>query len=493
MKTPLSFITIQSASAGPLLHWCSLSPAYLFIVTPNSFSGLPLTPTLLDNLNSLGYEEMTPIQAQSLPSILAGRDLIARAKTGSGKTAAFGLGILQKLNPDIFSTQALVLCPTRELAEQVANEMRRLARAIGNVKVLTVCGGTPIKPQIESLRSGAPILVGTPGRLLDHIGRGSVDLSAIGILVLDEADRMIDMGFHDDIVNVVKTCPAKRQTLLFSATYPENIRKSSARFLNRPLEVKLELNHDASEIEQHFYEIAPESRNAAVIQLLAHFRPVSTLAFCNTKAQCELLANDLYSHGFSTLALHGDLDQREREDVLVQFSNQSCSVLVATDVAARGLDIQALDAVINVDVTPDAEMYIHRIGRTGRRHEKGLALSLCAPNEMRWASLIEQYQGQKLNWSKLAALRPAPGGRLRAPMVTLRIHGGKKDKLRPADLLGALTGQAGLNADQVGKINILNSVSFVALERKIAKEALARLSNGAIKNRRFKMGFMPGN
>lgn len=462
-------------------------------MTTNSFSSLPLTPATLDNLISLGYAEMTPIQAQSLPPILAGRDLIARAKTGSGKTAAFGLGILQKLNPAVFFTQALVLCPTRELAEQVANELRRLARAIGNVKVLTVCGGTPIKPQIDSLRSGAPILVGTPGRLLDHIERGSVDLSAIGILVLDEADRMVDMGFHDDIVKVVKTCPAKRQTLLFSATYPENIRKSSARFLNNPLEVKLEFVHDASEIEQHFYEIAPEGRNAAVIRLLAHFRPVSTLAFCNTKAQCELLANDLYAEGFSTLALHGDLDQREREDVLVQFSNQSCSVLVATDVAARGLDIQTLDAVINVDVTPDAEMYIHRIGRTGRGHEKGLALSLCAPNEMRWASLIEQYQGQKLSWSNLAALKPASGGRLQAPMVTLRIHGGKKDKLRPGDLLGALTGRAGLNADQVGKINVLNFVSFVALERKIAKEALAKLSDGTIKNRRFKMGFMPGN
>ena len=401
--------------------------------------------------------------------------------------------MLQQLNPADFSTQALVLCPTRELADQVANELRRLARAVGNIKILTVCGGTPIRPQIESLGRGAHILVGTPGRLLDHIERGSVDLSAIRILVLDEADRMVDMGFYDDIVNVVNACAAKRQTLLFSATYPEDIRKSSARFLNKPLEVKLEFVHDASEIEQHFYEISAEGRNAAVIQLLEHFRPVSTLAFCNTKAQCESLANDLRAHGFSTLALHGDLEQRDREDVLVQFSNQSCSVLVATDVAARGLDIQTLDAVINVDVTPDAEMHIHRIGRTGRGQGKGLALSLCAPHEMRWANLIEQYQGQALTWSNLAALKPAPGGRLRAPMVTLCIHGGKKDKLRPGDLLGALTGEASLSADQVGKINVFNFVSFVALDRKIAKEAYAKLSNSTIKNRRFRMRFMPGN
>ncbi|GAB2904793.1 ATP-dependent RNA helicase DbpA [Paralcaligenes ginsengisoli] len=463
------------------------------IVTTTSFSSLPLTPATLDNLNNLGYVDMTPIQAQSLPSILEGRDVIAQAKTGSGKTATFGLGILHKLNPADFAIQALVLCPTRELADQVANELRRLARAAGNVKILTVCGGTPIRPQIESLARGAHIVVGTPGRLLDHIDRNSIDLSAIQTLVLDEADRMIDMGFYDDIVTVVNACSAKRQTLLFSATYPDDIRKASARFLIKPTEVKVESQHDASQIEQHFYEIAPENRNAAVAQLLEHFRPVSTLAFCNTKAQCETLAAELRSRGFSALALHGDLDQREREDVLVQFSNQSCSVLVATDVAARGLDIQTLGAVINVDVTPDAEVHIHRIGRTGRGQEKGLALSLCAPYEMRWANLIEQYQGKPLVWSDLAALKPAPGGRLRAPMVTLCIQGGKKDKLRPGDLLGALTGDAGLNADQVGKINIFNFVSFVALDRRIAKEAYAKLGNSNIKGRRFRMRFMPEN
>ncbi|TCT08593.1 ATP-dependent RNA helicase DbpA [Paralcaligenes ureilyticus] len=462
-------------------------------VSTSSFSTLALTPAELDNLEQLGYRDMTPIQAQSLPLILAGQDLIAQAKTGSGKTAAFGLGVLHKINPADFATQALVLCPTRELADQVANELRRLARSTSNVKILTVCGGTPIRPQIESLARGAHVIVGTPGRLLDHIERASIDLSTIHTLVLDEADRMVDMGFYDDIVTVVDACASTRQTLLFSATYPADIRRASARFLKKPAEVKVESLHDASEIEQHFYEIQPDSRNAAVTQLLEHFRPVSTLAFCNTKAQCETLATELRARGFSALALHGDLDQREREDVLVQFANQSCSVLIATDVAARGLDIQTLEAVINVDVTPDAEMHIHRIGRTGRGNEKGLALSLCAPQEMRWANLIEQYQGAPLVWSNLAALKPAPGGRLRAPMVTLCIQGGKKDKLRPGDLLGALTGDAGLTATQVGKINILQFVSFVALDRHIAKEAYAKLSNSNIKGRRFRMRFMPGN
>lgn len=459
-------------------------------MTTLPFSSLPLSRSILDNLDSLGYQAMTPIQAQGLPLIVEGRDLIAQAKTGSGKTAAFGLGIVHALNPGQAATQALVLCPTRELAEQVANELRRLARALGNIKIITLCGGTPIRPQVESLKFGAHIIVATPGRLMDHLDRGSVDLSRIRTLVLDEADRMLDMGFYDDVTYIVSACPPKRQTLLFSATYAEDIRKASARFLNKPAEVKVESVHDASQIEQFFYEIEPDRRLAAVGQLLEHFRPVSTLAFCNTKAQCRDLTQYLESRGFVALALHGDLEQREREDVLVQFANRSCSVLVATDVAARGLDIQTLDAVINVDVTPDPEVHIHRIGRTGRGQAKGLALSLCSPDEMRWANQIEKYQGQPIVWVNPKTLKPAPVGRLSPPMVTLCIQGGKKDKLRPGDLLGALTKDAGFVFEQIGKINILEFVSFVALDRSIAKEAYEKLSNGNIKGRRFRMRFM---
>jgi len=460
------------------------------VTSPLSFTTLPLSSAQHENLRALEYEAMTPIQAQSLPLILEGRDLIAQAKTGSGKTAAFGLGIVHKLDPAVYSTQALVLCPTRELTEQVANELRRLARALGNVKILTLCGGTPIRPQIESLKFGAHIVVGTPGRLMDHIERQTVDFSGLHTLVLDEADRMLDMGFYDDVAKVVAACPNSRQTLLFSATYADDIRKASARFLKKPTEVKVESVHDASQIEQRFYEIDADRRHSTVAQLLEHFRPASTLAFCNTKAQCRDLAQYLESRGFSALALHGDLEQRDREDVLIQFANRSCSVLVATDVAARGLDIDALDAVINVEITPDPEVHIHRIGRTGRGQAKGLALSVCAPYEMRWANQIEQYQGQAIVWANSKSLKPAPGGRLRAPMVTLCIQGGKKDKLRPGDLLGALTKDAGFAGTQVGKINILEFVSFVALERGIAREAYAKLSAGNIKGRRFKMRFM---
>lgn len=433
---------------------------------------------------------MTPVQAQSLPILLQGSDLIAQAKTGSGKTAAFGLGIVQALDSASLNTQALVLCPTRELAEQVANELRRLARALGNIKVITLCGGTPIRPQIESLKFGAQVVVATPGRLMDHIERATVDLSRINLLVLDEADRMLDMGFYPDVTEIVKACPTERQTVLFSATYADDIRKASARFLRQPTEIKVASVHEASQIKQTFYEVEPDGRLNAVAKILEHYRPVSTLAFCNTKAQCRDLAEFLQQRNFSAIALHGDLEQREREDVLVQFSNQSCSVLVATDVAARGLDIQTLDAVINVDITPDPETHIHRIGRTGRGQASGVALTLCAPYELRRAQAIEVYQGQPLLWGNIKTLKAAPGGVLQAPMVTLCIQGGKKDKLRPGDILGALTKEAGFSSDDIGKITILEFVSFVAIARRIAKEANQALSNGKIKGRQFRTRFM---
>ncbi|MDY7577451.1 ATP-dependent RNA helicase DbpA [Herbaspirillum sp. RTI4] len=459
-------------------------------MTVSPFSDLPLPQALLSNLELLAYHEMTDIQAKSLPLILEGRDLIAQAKTGSGKTAAFGIGILFKLNPTYFAIQALVLCPTRELADQVSNELRRLARFADNIKVLTLCGGAPMRPQIASLEHGAHIVVGTPGRIRDHIGRGTIDLSHVQTLVLDEADRMVDMGFHEEISGIVSACPTRRQTLLFSATYAEDIRKASAAFLQNPTEIKVEAQHDGARIEQRFYDVSDKGRNAAVAQLLNHYKPVSTLAFCNTKIHCRELAAELRAQGFSALALYGELEQKERDEILVLFSNQSCSVLVATDVAARGLDIQSLGAVINVDVSKDTEVHIHRVGRTGRGQEKGLALSLCAPNEKKWVKLIEQYQKGPVQWFDLAPLEAAPGQALQAPMVTLLIMGGKKDKLRPGDILGALTGDAGLSKDKIGKINVFEFITYVALHRDSAKQAYAQLSEGNIKGRNFKMRFI---
>jgi ATP-independent RNA helicase DbpA len=455
-----------------------------------SFSSLPLSPALLHNLDRLGYHRMTAIQAQSLPLILKRRDLIARADTGSGKTLAFAIGILHRLDPADFGIQALVLCPTRELADQVAKEVRRVARFAANIKVLTLCGGTPMGPQAASLEHGAHIVVGTPGRIQDHMSRKSIDLSGVRTLVLDEADRMAGMGFFDEIKGIVRACPSERQTLLFSATYPDDMKKASAAFLDHPVELKVEAGLDATRVEQYFYAVAHEKRNQAVAHLLAHFRPESTLAFCNTRIHCRELAAELREQGFSALALHGELEQRERDELLMQFANRSCSVLVATDVAARGLDIRTVDAVINVDVAKDAEIHIHRIGRTGRGDAVGLALSLCAPSERKWVKLIETFQGGAVRWADLAAVKTADGEALQAPMQTLRILGGRKDKLRPGDLLGALTGVAGLKKEQVGRIDIFDDTCYVALDRHVAARALRSLSDQGIKGRHFRMSLL---
>ncbi len=462
-------------------------------VTPGpSFSTLPLPPATLQNLARLGYDAMTPIQAASLPLALAGHDLIAQAKTGSGKTAAFSLALLANLNPRRFAVQALVLCPTRELADQVTQELRRLARAEDNLKVLTLCGGATMRPQLASLEHGAHIVVGTPGRIMDHLERGSLNLEALNTLVLDEADRMLDMGFFDDIKTVVSQCPKQRQTLLFSATYPEGIAKLSAAFMREPKEVKLLQQHASAKIRQLFFEVREDERLHTVSLLLNHYRPVSTLAFCNTKQQCRDLVEVLKAQGFSALELHGDLEQRDRDQVLVRFANRSASVLVATDIAARGLDIAQLEAVINVDITPDPATHTHRIGRTGRVDAEGWAFSLASLDEMGAVGKIEHAGGFSSDWLPLSTLKDAGGGALQPPMATLQILGGRKEKIRPGDVLGALTKDMGFEGAQIGKISVNEFSTYVAVERGIAPQVLRKLSAGKVKGRSVKVRMLEG-
>lgn len=453
----------------------------------SAFATLPLSAATLANLDALGYTEMTPIQAQALPVMLKGMDLIAQAKTGSGKTAAFGIALLEPLNPRYFGCQSLVLCPTRELADQVAKELRRLARSADNIKILTLCGGVSIGPQIGSLEHGAHVIVGTPGRIQEHLKKGSLKLDGLNTLVLDEADRMLDMGFYDAIAEIIGQTPSKRQTLLFSATYPSGIKQLSATFMRDPQQVKAEALHDDSQIEQRFYEIDPDDRMNAVERILASFRPETCVAFCFTKQQCQELVDQLSAKGISAMALNGDLEQRDRDQVLAMFSNRSLSVLVATDVAARGLDIDALDMVINVELARDSEIHIHRVGRTGRAGKKGIAISLVAPSEAHRARAIEERQKAPLNWQPLGNLKAQPGEPLQPPMVTLCIGAGRKDKLRPGDILGALTGDAGIPGTQVGKIAIFDFQAFVAVERDVARQALNRLNAGKIKGRSLKV------
>jgi len=456
-----------------------------------SFRALGLPQTTLETLEQLGYRVMTPIQAASLPLALAGHDLVAQAKTGSGKTAAFGLPLLSKIDARSFAVQALVLCPTRELAEQVRGELRRLARAEENVKILQLCGGSTIRPQLASLEHGAHVVVGTPGRLLDHLKRGSLKLDGLKTLVLDEADRMLDMGFLEDIRQVAKRCPKERQTLLYSATFPDSIVELAQQFLREPREVKLPEQHAPGKIRQRFYEVDEEDRLATVVRLLEHYRPVRTLAFCNTKQQCRDLLALLLERGFVALALHGELEQVERDQVLVQFANKSCSVLVATDVAARGLDIAELEAVVNVEITPDPEVHVHRIGRTGRVDEEGWAFSLASRRDRARVERIAELQGVPAEWYPLRELEPTSRERLLPPMVTLQIAGGRKEKIRPGDVLGALTGEAGCRAGQIGKINVNEFSTYVALERAIAKSTLKKLSAGTLKGRRVKARLLP--
>ncbi|WP_236193528.1 MULTISPECIES: ATP-dependent RNA helicase DbpA [Pseudomonas] len=442
---------------------------------------------MLANLDALGYASMTPIQAQSLPVILKGQDLIAQAKTGSGKTAAFGIGLLNPINPRYFGCQALVLCPTRELADQVAKELRRLARAEDNIKILTLCGGVSLGPQIASLEHGAHIIVGTPGRIQQHLDKGTLVLDGLNTLVLDEADRMLDMGFFDAIAAIIGKTPSRRQTLLFSATYPAGIEQLAADFMRKPQQVKVESLHTDNQIEQRFIEIDPQQRLEAVTRVLGHYRPQSCVAFCFTKQQCEDVVAHLTAKGIVAQALHGDLEQRDRDQVLTMFANRSSSVLVATDVAARGLDIDGLDMVINVELARDAEIHVHRVGRTGRAGEKGIAVSLVAPAEGHRAQAIEALQKSPLRWDQLDSLKHKGGEPLLPVMTTLCIAAGRKDKLRPGDILGALTGDAGIPGKQVGKIAIFDFQAFVAVERALAKQAMQRLNSGKIKGRALKV------
>ena len=453
----------------------------------SSFSELALSPALQQGLQALAYEEMTPIQAASLPWVLQGRDVIAQAKTGSGKTAAFGLGLLSRLEPSLSRVQCLVLCPTRELADQVSKELRRLARFMPNIKLLTLCGGISLRPQIASLVHEPHVVVGTPGRILELLDKGHLTLEKVQALVLDEADRMLDMGFGDAIADVIAQLPAERQTMLFSATYSDEIRAISRRVQRDPMEVTVESLLGDEEIEQVFYEVERTRKTEALAFLLGQHRPESALVFCNTRRDTQDVAGELEKRGFSVLALSGDLEQRDRDEVLVRFANRSCSVLVATDVAARGLDIKDLPAVFSYELPSDPEIHIHRIGRTGRAGSKGLAIHLCASVEIGRIPGIEAAQGSAATWGRLNLAGGSRSAPMPPSMVTLIIDGGRQDKLRPGDIMGALTGEAGLPADVVGKIDTFATRTYVAVNRSHAQKAMEKLRAGKIKGRSFRV------
>jgi len=452
----------------------------------NAFSTLELKPELLGNLAEIGYAEMTLVQAETLPRLLAGSDVLARAKTGSGKTAAFGLGVLNRLRVESVRVQALVLCPTRELADQVARELRRLARALPNVKILTLCGGAPLGRQLASLQHSPHIIVGTPGRVLKHLRKGTVELAGLQTLVLDEADRMLDMGFSDELDAILDYVPARRQTLLFSATYPEAIAAISDRVQKNAVVVDVTGDDQPLRVTQYWCAVTRENRCEALLRAIREWGGELNLVFCNTKIDCAEVANYLKAHGIAGLALHGDLDQNQRNEVFVRFANRSASVLIATDVAARGLDVDDLDAVFNYELPPQSEIYTHRIGRTARAGKAGLAVSLVEPREQRRLQAIEAAQPGRLTE------RPVPGASrrndaLRPTMTTLQIGGGRKNKLRPGDILGALTAEGGVDGSAVGSIDLLDACCYVAIRSASATAALRQLSARPIKGRKYRV------
>jgi len=459
------------------------------------FTHLNLSEAMMSNLKNLEYEIMTPVQEQSIPPVLKGKDVLAQAKTGSGKTAAFGIGMLENLEIGSFKIQNLILCPTRELSEQVAGELRRIARFRPNIKILNITGGMPLRKQEQSLKHQAHIVVGTPGRILKLLGRGSMSADGLKTLVLDEADRMLDMGFMEEIRSIFGFLPSRRQTLCFSATFPEEIRELGKTYMDNPREITVEILHEPEVIEQSFFEVLPGEKIETIAGILNQFKPESVLIFCNTKDSCRKTCVQLNSLGFPSLSLHGDLEQGERTEVLIRFSNGSSRILVATDVAARGLDIDSIGAVINFDMPFESETYVHRIGRTGRAGKGGLAFSLIRPKERFRMDGINEHLGSHYSPVKpeFSESLQEDTSYMHSDMVTLSINGGRKNKISAGDLLGALTSEGGIDGGDVGRIDRLDTVTFVALRKRSLSRALRVLEKGTIKGRRFKVMIRDGS
>jgi ATP-independent RNA helicase DbpA len=452
-----------------------------------NFSSLHLSQSVLDNLKELGYNQMTPVQAMSLPHVLQNKDVIAQAKTGSGKTAAFGIGLLNKIEITNYTVQSLVLCPTRELADQVTKELRRLARFTQNIKIVTLCGGVAIGPQIKSLSHPAHIVVGTPGRILKHLKKGYLKIDEMQTLVLDEADRMLDMGFVEEIQDVMEFVPSKRQTLFFSATYTDEIRQLSNTLQNNAENIKTVHSEQPNKIAEYFYHVEGDKMLKSVVNAIAKFQPDNVIVFVNTKIDAKEVVRYLNDNNIESATLHGDLEQYQRNDVLVKFSNHTIPVLVATDVAARGLDIKELSMVLNYGLPFEKNVYTHRIGRTGRAGKTGTASTLYSGKQEHKAK--DMNNGSRF-FEKGSALKNEMGFILKASNGTIVIEAGKRNKLRPGDILGALTGDIGLKGKDIGKIDIYDKQSYVGLKRGLINQAIKGMKTKGIKGRKFSVWIM---
>jgi ATP-independent RNA helicase DbpA len=438
-----------------------------------------LNSELLKHLETLGFIHMTPIQEKAIASILEGSDILAQSKTGSGKTIAFGLPCIMQTDTNKYKPQTIIITPTRELADQIATQLRKIASYKPNLKIITLYGGVPLRAQAESLAKGAHILIGTPGRIQDHLGKETLTLESINTLVLDEADRMLDMGFYDEIIKIGSNMPRSKQTLLFSATFPEKIEKLAKTLLKQPLIIKVDTTQEVSKIDERVYETSDKFKTLHM--LIQSYKPKSLLIFCNTKVEVIALTDKLLSLGHSAIDIHGDLKQKDRNESMIAFANGSKRIMVATDVASRGLDIKDIALVINYDLPFDAEVYTHRIGRTGRADASGIALSLFSPKESEKCSYILQ----KAKKHELKLLRVDPKFKMVSKYDTLCLNGGKKTKLRTADILGTFCKEIGIDNKHIGKIDITETKTYVALHYTVIDKVLNALKKVKIKKKKY--------
>ncbi len=455
------------------------------------FKSLPLTENLLKVLDEQKLTEATAIQAESLPVLLSGKDLLGQSQTGSGKTLAYALPILQKLDVNVRIPQALILCPTRELCDQVLREFRRFGRLHHGLQIVSLVGGQPHLPQRQALRDGVHVIVGTPGRTLDFLTSQEIPLIDLKTLVLDEADRILDEGFSKEMDQILQMMPLQRQTVLFSATFSDGIRNLSKKYQARPVEISIASQPEtALNIEQYVYTAENDQKMEMLFRALQQHPSQCTLIFCRTKASVTEILAQLQKQKISAQALHGDLEQSERDQVMAIFRNGSLRMLGATDVAARGLDIDHLELVVNFDLPIDADTYVHRIGRTGRAGRTGKAVSLANAFESTKVLEIEKLTRvpmirQNLGFKNQLGL---PRDYQTASMKTIFIAGGRKDKLRPGDILGTLTAAPqAFSADEIGKIEIHPNHAFVAVKMQIADQVLDKLRRGKIKGSKFKV------
>ncbi|WP_427339615.1 DEAD/DEAH box helicase [Caloranaerobacter sp. DY30410] len=514
------------------------------------FKDLKISKEILRAIEDMGFEEPSPIQAKAIPLLMEGKDVIGQAQTGTGKTAAFGIPVLEKIKPESKKLQALILCPTRELAIQVSEELRRLSKYKNDIKILPIYGGQPIERQIKALKKGVHIVVGTPGRIMDHMRRSTLKMDNIKIVILDEADEMLDMGFRDDIETILKEVPKERQTVMFSATMPKPILELTKKYQKNPQLVKVVHKQlTVPNIEQIYFEVKEKTKLEVLSRLIDMYNPKLSLVFCNTKKRVDELVSQLQGRGYFADGLHGDMKQSQRDRVMSKFRNGTIEILVATDVAARGIDVDDVEAVFNYDLPRDEEYYVHRIGRTGRAGKSGRAFNFVVGKEIYKLKEIQKYtktkivrhdiptindveeirtnlflekvkavleEGHMTRYIKYierlleedytsidiaaALLKMAIGEQSKEElelnnefentgaepgMVRLFINVGKKHKVKAKDIVGAIAGETGLSGKLIGIIDVFDRYTFVEVPKEYAKEVLMIMKNNKIKGKRI--------